>query len=123
MNAHFSKRLVNYRSKGAGVLLQFADGTEAEADLLVGADGIRSATRGAMYRDLSAACSYSDPVESTRLSQFIHPTWTGVYAYRCLIQTELLLERSPKHQAAVKPMMVSSTHFGHCVNTLFIYFK
>jgi 2-polyprenyl-6-methoxyphenol hydroxylase-like FAD-dependent oxidoreductase len=40
-----SKRLVGVRDTGDGVLAQFADGTRAEADILIGADGIRSTVR------------------------------------------------------------------------------
>jgi FAD-dependent urate hydroxylase len=42
----FGKRLVDYRVTGDGeVVARFADGTQAEGDLLLGADGIHSATR------------------------------------------------------------------------------
>jgi 2-polyprenyl-6-methoxyphenol hydroxylase-like FAD-dependent oxidoreductase len=40
------KRLVGARETGDGVTARFADGTEATADILIGADGIRSTTRG-----------------------------------------------------------------------------
>jgi FAD-dependent urate hydroxylase len=39
------KRLVRLRDTGDGVTAFFADGTRAEADILVGADGIRSTVR------------------------------------------------------------------------------
>lgn len=39
------KRLVDIRTESGGVRAIFADGTEATGDLLVGADGVRSATR------------------------------------------------------------------------------
>ncbi|GIL30032.1 FAD-dependent oxidoreductase [Actinocatenispora comari] len=39
------KRLVSLADDGAAVTARFADGTEASADILVGADGIRSTTR------------------------------------------------------------------------------
>ena len=107
LNTHFSKRLVDYQLKDKGVILQFADGTEAEADILVGADGVRSATRGVMYRQMSMDCVYTDPMKSTRLLGFVQPTWSGIYAYRFLIDTEHLLEKSPNHRSTMTPTLVS----------------
>lgn len=49
VKVEFGKRLDTYRIGGGGqVIARFADGTEAEGDLLIGADGIHSATRRAM---------------------------------------------------------------------------
>lgn len=42
---HLGKKIVAVEERGAGVILKFADGTEAVADLLVGADGINSGVR------------------------------------------------------------------------------
>lgn len=41
----YGKRLVGAQETPAGVTARFADGTEASADILVGADGIRSVVR------------------------------------------------------------------------------
>lgn len=44
--AHFGKRLVNLRSRPANAVeLEFEDGTKAEADAVVGCDGVRSRVR------------------------------------------------------------------------------
>ena len=45
------KRLVGSRDTGDSVTAQFADGTRANADILVGADGIRSTVRGLIDPD------------------------------------------------------------------------
>lgn len=47
---HLGRRLVRYEDHGDGVRLEFADGSHAEADVLVGADGIHSVVRRAVAR-------------------------------------------------------------------------
>jgi 2-polyprenyl-6-methoxyphenol hydroxylase-like FAD-dependent oxidoreductase len=42
---HFGKSLTHYESAARGITATFADGTKAKGDVLVGADGIRSAVR------------------------------------------------------------------------------
>ena len=46
---HTAKRLTEIESAADPVRLRFADGTAAEADLVIGADGIRSAVRAALW--------------------------------------------------------------------------
>ncbi|WP_433337669.1 FAD-dependent monooxygenase [Spirillospora sp. CA-294931] len=46
VRVHHGKRLVAADEGDGGVTARFADGTTAEADVLVGADGIRSTVRG-----------------------------------------------------------------------------
>ncbi|MGY1706786.1 FAD-dependent oxidoreductase [Geodermatophilus sp. SYSU D00697] len=45
IGTRYGKRLTGVRHTGAGVRAEFADGSTAEADVLVGADGIRSTVR------------------------------------------------------------------------------
>jgi len=47
---HFNKTLLSYEKTLAGVSAHFADGTTARADLLIGADGLRSAVRTRLCR-------------------------------------------------------------------------
>jgi len=42
---HYGKRLVDVEQTVSGVLARFADGTTATADVLIGADGVRSTVR------------------------------------------------------------------------------
>jgi salicylate hydroxylase len=63
------KRLERVEQGSAHVVAHFADGETAEAELLIGADGARSAVRGALFDDKP-------------------PVFAGQIAYRCLIPTE-----------------------------------
>ncbi|KAL7005991.1 hypothetical protein EMMF5_004532 [Cystobasidiomycetes sp. EMM_F5] len=49
---HFNKRLIDYETTESHATLKFADGTEAEADLIVACDGVKSPLRKAMYRKM-----------------------------------------------------------------------
>lgn len=69
--AHFSKRLADLESQSSGMIkLAFEDGTTAEADAVVGCDGVRSSVRRFVV-------SKESGVEDR--------TFTGKYAYRGLI--------------------------------------
>ena len=59
----FGRELIRYQASAGGVRLDFADGRSAEADVLVGADGVGSAVRGqylpdAEPADTGARCIY-----------------------------------------------------------------
>lgn len=73
-HATFGKRLVSYDDNGdKGVTLSFEDGTTAEADCLIGCDGIKSHVRPILIgQDHPAA----------------HAVFSGKYAYRGLIPME-----------------------------------
>ena len=82
---HLNKRLVNIDDEGASVRLRFADGTAAEADLVIGADGARSFVRQWMlgYDDaLYSGCSgFRGIVPMTAVPSLPDPTalqfWMG----------------------------------------------
>jgi 2-polyprenyl-6-methoxyphenol hydroxylase-like FAD-dependent oxidoreductase len=50
---HLGKRCTGFRQDDAGVSIQFGDGTQAEGHLLVGADGIHSVIRQALFPDVA----------------------------------------------------------------------
>jgi len=103
--AHFSKHLVAYTDYGDSVTLHFADGTTAQADLMIGADGVKSTAREIMYSNLAeAAMRKGDTEEANRLKCHIQASWTGTYAYRSLLNVEKFQQFAPGHQAATVPL-------------------
>ncbi|EKM54679.1 uncharacterized protein PHACADRAFT_210465 [Phanerochaete carnosa HHB-10118-sp] len=77
LTKHFNKRLTSYEQDADGVTLHFADGSVAQADILVGADGVGSATRKKMYSDLAGRVRSTDAKRAEELTNFIPPSWTG----------------------------------------------
>ena len=73
------------------VTLYFADGTTATADVVIGADGIRSAVRANMFSD----------------EERVEPKWSGVTAYRALVTREALEAKGMgDHPIQAEPEMV-----------------
>ncbi|KAI0751934.1 hypothetical protein C8Q80DRAFT_1160297 [Daedaleopsis nitida] len=107
---HTSKRIVSYtestsdekESGRSAYTLHFADGTTAEADVIIGADGIKSKTRAAMYdsaHERECADSKAVPREDCARCKHATPLWTGTVAYRYLIPGERMREVNPEHSA------------------------
>ena len=96
----YSKRVESYSQsvKDANVTLTFTDGTTATHDLIIGADGIKSAVRKCVLEEqaaLAAAAGRDD--EAKELLDSIEPVWTGIVAYRNLIPTEKLEKYKETH--------------------------
>ncbi len=83
--------------------MQFEDGTESVADVLIGADGIHSAVRDTMYKQ----------VRGQSTSPLGLPTWTGTVVYRSLIQSDELVKLFPTgHPSSKSPVVVRTIHFS-----------
>ncbi|KAG2128278.1 FAD/NAD(P)-binding domain-containing protein [Suillus clintonianus] len=97
---HNAKRLKSYtqpfngRSRNSPITLTFGDGSTATCDVLIGADGIRSAVRSCMMRELAEGMH---PNEKQSVLSCINPVWSGATAYRTLISAEKLRTRCPNH--------------------------
>lgn len=92
---HTSKRLESYdvNSETGKITLHFADGSSSVTDVLVGADGGRSATRKTMYQNLASRARDDD--SRKKLLEHIDPVWTGMLVYRSLVPTAKLKREYP----------------------------
>lgn len=113
---HTGKALTSYTIRDDGrYTLQFADGTTAETDVLVGADGVHSVVRRLLFEDLARRgqlpATLSTPEDLTRV---IEPQWSGSMVYRSLIQTHKLRAISPNHSVLDANAVFSVCHsFTH----------
>ncbi|KAI0666040.1 hypothetical protein C8Q78DRAFT_995036 [Trametes maxima] len=101
---HTCKRLVKYTATSRGgspvYTLHFADGTSAEADVIIGADGIKSKTRASMYEYAHQRdCPQNTTREECERCLKATPKWTGTVGYRYLIPSEKMREVNPEHHA------------------------
>ncbi|KAF8128576.1 hypothetical protein EV363DRAFT_1339975 [Boletus edulis] len=95
---HPKKQLVSYveseqedAHSTLPIRLEFADGTTATTDVLIGADGIRSAVRKTMFE----AASRDEGNDKMDLKQYVDATFTGMTVYRSLISAEILRKEHP----------------------------
>ena len=113
---HTSKRLESYDvdSETGKITLHFSDGSSSVTDVLVGADGIHSATRKTMYQNL--ASPIRDDESRKRLLECIDPVWTGMLVYRSLVPTAKLLKEYPDVEPPTGLTMVSHASSLHSWN-------
>ncbi|KAI0329968.1 FAD/NAD-P-binding domain-containing protein [Cubamyces sp. BRFM 1775] len=87
---HLGKRFVSYTEPAdptGQIEVQFQDGSTAVCDLLVGADGIKSGVRGAMYTHLAErAKARGEEDKALLLKSCIPASFTGSVIYRGLIK-------------------------------------
>ncbi|KXN91261.1 Salicylate hydroxylase [Leucoagaricus sp. SymC.cos] len=99
---HTSKNMKSYSVLESGIIsLQFADGTTAEANVLIGSDGVHSATRRAMFTHM--ANKFSNP---EKMLSYIDPVWSGTICYRAMVSVDRVKMINPKHQALIQPKIV-----------------
>ncbi|KDR71739.1 hypothetical protein GALMADRAFT_253476 [Galerina marginata CBS 339.88] len=95
IRCHLSARLSSYHTEpySAEIKLTFEDGKTATCDLLVGADGLKSVVRKQFLAD------NRHPGQSFSAD----PVWSGTFAYRCMIDSNLVAQRLPGHRALKTP--------------------
>lgn len=96
------KRFVSYEQSQEDIRMHFEDGSQAPCDLLIGADGIKSAVRRVLLKGLAEKSP-----SPFRYEDSIHPTWTGTVAYRGLVPSEALSAVAPNHRTLTRFVMVS----------------
>ena len=110
---HCSKRLRSYEQRHGGpITLLFEDGTSAFCDVLVGADGVKSAVRRSLLGEkASRAQSQNNWSEAADITALIEPVWSGTNAYRALIPADRLRSRQGNHRALTQQMKVIKRFF------------
>jgi salicylate hydroxylase len=104
-----SKRLESYVQRpGAPIMLRFQDGSTTTCDILVGADGLRSAVRKTMFHEAAMwAESQHRNADAAQLRSLSEPLFSGVFSYRALIPGERLSSISPQHRVLSSAVQVS----------------
>jgi hypothetical protein len=77
-----SKRLESYVQRpGAPIMLHFQDGTTATCDILIGADGLKSAVRKTMFHEAAMwAESQHRNSDAAELRSLSEPRFSGVFS-------------------------------------------
>ncbi|KAI0277468.1 FAD/NAD-P-binding domain-containing protein [Russula aff. rugulosa BPL654] len=96
-----SKRLESYTQQpGDVILLRFQDGSTATCNILLGADGVKSAVRKTMLHEAASwAESQHRKADAAELRNLSEPHFSGFFSYRALIPAEKLSSISPQHRA------------------------
>lgn len=93
---HTGKHLARYDDPNTGpITLYFRDGTTAQADVLVGSDGVHSSVRATFFGNLAT----TDPSQAEKYIQCMDPKWCGTYAYHHHLPTSKIREINPDHPA------------------------
>ena len=115
-----SKRLESYvQQPGAPIILHFQDESTATCDILIGADGLKSAVRKTMFEEaVTLAESQHRNDDAAELRDLSNLRFSGVFSYRAHIPAERLLNISPQHRVFSSPVQVRCrllTVSDHCV--------
>lgn len=110
-----AKRILYYaqpRNASAPITLHFEDGSHATCDVLIGADGVKSAVRASLVQELAARASSAHEAEELRRAA--EPRWSGTSAYRATIPAEMLRALLPGHRVLSEPTVVRHSPLSAC---------
>jgi salicylate hydroxylase len=104
-----SKRLESYTQQpGDAIKLRFQDGSTATCDILLGADGVKSAVRKTMLHEAASwAESQHRDADAAELRNLSEPHFSGFFCSRALIPAERLSSISSQHRALSSGVQVS----------------
>ncbi|KAI0314036.1 salicylate hydroxylase [Amylostereum chailletii] len=106
-HTYTAKRLLSYTQSASSrdpVRLRFQDGSTATCDVLLGADGIKSAARASMMQEKAAVAEQRHQfAEAAELRDCIRPRYSGVQAYRTVIPGDKLARIAPQHRVLTSP--------------------
>ena len=104
-----AKRLESYTQQpGDAIMLRFQDGSTATCDILLGADGVKSAVRKTMLHEAASwAESQHQNADATELRDLSEPLFSGFFSYRALIPAERLSSISSQHRVLSSGVQVS----------------
>lgn len=105
---HCGKRLRAYTQRTSEpIKLLFEDGSTAACDVLVGADGVKSAVRKTLMTERAhLAQTEGRRAEAAECLASIEPEWSGTLSYRALIPADQLKSRYPNHRVFSQPVQV-----------------
>ncbi|KAG2004822.1 salicylate hydroxylase [Coprinopsis cinerea AmutBmut pab1-1] len=86
-----NRRLIGYSEYENHVELEFADGSFVNCDVLIAADGIKSAVRKQFLKSVRKGLSVGE--------SGCDPVWSGSLAYRGLLSHEAIEKQFPGHRA------------------------
>ncbi|TFK66167.1 FAD/NAD(P)-binding domain-containing protein [Pluteus cervinus] len=123
-HTYFNHRLQGYSRLPSGkIQLSFENGKSTTYDLLIGADGIKSAVRKCLLMEQADAERERGRIrEAQELLTGIDPKWTGIVAYRALIPTHRLRAYRDAHASqnirVPEPDSLPIMYMGQHVNVV-----
>ena len=101
------KNIVNITKASSSVEVVTQNGETFSGDILVGADGIHSATRRCLLKDEADAIELIDSERAKLLLSKMDPMWSGTITYRAVIPRDRLRKINPEHSALRMSQTVS----------------
>lgn len=90
-----SKRLSSYSQDTSQIQLSFQDGSKAECDVLIGADGYKSVVRRYLLQERAKSATSEE--EASEILSATEPLFTGAIAYRTTVSADKVRELHPDH--------------------------
>ncbi|KAI0741323.1 FAD/NAD(P)-binding domain-containing protein [Daedaleopsis nitida] len=103
------KRLISYTQSTTHqprIRLEFQDGSSAACDILIGADGVKSAVRNCLVEELAQVAKAEGRYQDAdKILAAAPPRWSGTVAYRAIIPADVLRRKLPHHRVLENSML------------------